>query len=374
MSNLTLRESIKTGLIEALESDTKVFLMGEDIGDYNGAYAVTAGLLKKFGPKRIIDTPISESVILGTGIGAAAAGLRPIVEIMTINFLLLAFDQLINHAAKLRYMSNGQIEVPLVLRTVTGGGAQLGATHSQSFEGWLAAVPGLKVVCPSTPKDALGLFRTSMKQKDPVVFAEHALLYGVKEEVPDEFFEIPFGKANIKRSGDSITIISYSGMVRTCMAASEIISKDFNVECEVIDLRTLRPLDFETIIKSVKKSSKNKFINPATKTFQAIRIYVNNELEELKSGLISAINILRKKGRLAVISFHSLEDRIVKNFFNKHSGKIYNKSRYLPQAEPNNTIRKSLKVITKKVIKPMREEIELNYYSRSAKLRVIEKI
>ena len=227
MSNLTLRESIKTGLIEALESDTKVFLMGEDIGDYNGAYAVTAGLLKKFGPKRIIDTPISESVILGTGIGAAAAGLRPIVEIMTINFLLLAFDQLINHAAKLRYMSNGQIEVPLVLRTVTGGGAQLGATHSQSFEGWLAAVPGLKVVCPSTPKDALGLFRTSMKQKDPVVFAEHALLYGVKEEVPDEFFEIPFGKANIKRSGDSITIISYSGMVRTCMAASEIISKDF---------------------------------------------------------------------------------------------------------------------------------------------------
>ncbi|MBK16340.1 MAG: alpha-ketoacid dehydrogenase subunit beta [Chloroflexi bacterium] len=266
MSNLTLRESIKTGLIEALESDTKVFLMGEDIGDYNGAYAVTAGLLKKFGPKRIIDTPISESVILGTGIGAAAAGLRPIVEIMTINFLLLAFDQLINHAAKLRYMSNGQIEVPLVLRTVTGGGAQLGATHSQSFEGWLAAVPGLKVVCPSTPKDALGLFRTSMKQKDPVVFAEHALLYGVKEEVPDEFFEIPFGKANIKRSGDSITIISYSGMVRTCMAASEIISKDFNVECEVIDLRTLRPLDFETIIKSVKKTGRAVVVEETWKT------------------------------------------------------------------------------------------------------------
>ena len=266
MSNLTLRESIKTGLIEALESDSKVFLMGEDIGDYNGAYAVTAGLLKKFGPKRIIDTPISESVILGTGIGAAAAGLRPIVEIMTINFLLLAFDQLINHAAKLRYMSNGQIEVPLILRTVTGGGAQLGATHSQSFEGWLAAVPGLKVACPSTPKDALGLFRTSMKQKDPVVFAEHALLYGVKEEVPDEFFEIPFGKANIKRTGDSITIISYSGMVRTCMAASEIISKDFNVECEVIDLRTLRPLDFETIIKSVKKTGRAVVVEEAWKT------------------------------------------------------------------------------------------------------------
>ena len=266
MSNLTLRESIKTGSIEALESDPKVFLMGEDIGDYNGAYAVTAGLLKKFGPKRIIDTPISESAILGTGIGAAAAGLRPIVEIMTINFLLLAFDQLINHAAKLRYMSNGQIEVPLVLRTVTGGGAQLGATHSQSFEGWLAAVPGLKVACPSTPKDALGLFRTSMKQKDPVIFAEHALLYGVKEEVPDEFFEIPFGKANIKRTGDSITIISYSGMVRTCMAASEIISKDFNVECEVIDLRTLRPLDFETIIKSVKKTGRAVVVEEAWKT------------------------------------------------------------------------------------------------------------
>ena len=266
MSKLTLRESIKTGLTEALESDPKTFLMGEDIGDYNGAYAVTAGLLKKFGPKRIIDTPISESVILGTGIGAAAAGLRPIIEIMTIKFLLLAFDQLINHAAKLRYMSNGQIEVPIVLRTVTGGGAQLGATHSQSFEGWLAAVPGLKVACPSTPKDALGLFRTAMKQKDPVVFAEHALLYGVKEEVPDEFFEIPFGKANIKRKGDSITIISYSGMVRTCMAASEIISKDFNIECEVIDLRTLRPLDFETIIKSVKKTGRAVVVEEAWKT------------------------------------------------------------------------------------------------------------
>ena len=266
MSNLTLRESIKIGLTEALESDPNVFLMGEDIGEYNGAYAVTAGLLKKFGSKRIIDTPISESVILGTGIGAAATGLKPIVEIMTINFLLLAFDQLINHAAKLRYMSNGQIEVPLVLRTVTGGGAQLGATHSQSFEGWLASVPGLKVVCPSTPKDALGLFRTSMKQKDPVIFAEHALLYGVKGEVPDDYFEIPFGQAEIKRTGDSITIISYSGMVKNCISASEILSEKFNVECEVIDLRTLRPLDFETIIKSVKKTGHAIIVEEAWKT------------------------------------------------------------------------------------------------------------
>ena len=266
MNNLTLRESIKKGLIEALESDPNVFLMGEDIGEYNGAYAVTSGLLKQFGPKRIIDTPISESVILGTGIGSAATGLRPIIEIMTINFLLLAFDQLINHAAKLRYMSNGQLEVPLVLRTVTGGGAQLGATHSQSFEGWLASVPGLKVVCPSTPKDALGLFRTSMKQKDPVVFAEHALLYGVRGDVPDKFYEIPFGKADIKRPGNKVTIISYSGMVRTCIQASEFLSKNFNFECEVIDLRTLRPLDFETIIKSVKKTGRAVVVEEAWKT------------------------------------------------------------------------------------------------------------
>ena len=186
MPEMTIREAITRGLREALEKDERVFIMGEDVGAYDGAFAVTRGFLAEFGPKRIRDTPISESAIVGSAVGAALAGLRPIVEIMTINFTLLAMDQIINNAAKLRYMSNGQFSVPLVLRTVTGSGAQVGATHSQSFEGWYASVPGLKVAVPSTPYDALGLLRSAVDDANPVIFAEHTLLYGVKGEVPEE--------------------------------------------------------------------------------------------------------------------------------------------------------------------------------------------
>ena len=189
-----------TALREAL-ADERVFMMGEDIGAYGGAYAVTRGFLDEFGPERVMDTPISESVIVGAGVGAALAGLRPIVELMTINFSLVAIDQIVNHAAKLRYMSDGQFSVPLIIRTVTGGGGQLAATHSQSFENWYASVPGLKVVVPATPYDALGLFRTAMKDDNPILFAEHSLLYGLRGEVPDGGYEIPFGKADVKRAG-----------------------------------------------------------------------------------------------------------------------------------------------------------------------------
>ena len=184
MPRMILREAIAKGLREALTNDDRVFMVGEDIGDYGGAYAVTRGFLEEFGEKRVIDAPLAESAIVGAAVGAAMGGLRPIAEIMTINFLLLAMDQVVNHAAKLRYMSNGQISVPLVIRTVTGGGGQLAATHSQSFEPWLASVPGLKVAVPSNPYDALGLLRTAVSDDDPVIFSEHSLLYGLGGEVP----------------------------------------------------------------------------------------------------------------------------------------------------------------------------------------------
>ena len=180
MTTYTIRDSISRGLREALENDDRVFLMGEDIGAYSGAYAVTKNFLNDYGPKRIKDTPISESAIVGSAVGAALAGLKPIVEIMTINFTLLAMDQIVNHASKLHYMSNGQFTVPIIIRTVTGGGGQLGATHSQSLEGWYASIPGLKVVAPSTPYDALGLLRTCVKDDNPIIYAEHALLYGAR--------------------------------------------------------------------------------------------------------------------------------------------------------------------------------------------------
>ena len=265
MSEIIVREAIAQGLREALEQDENVFLLGEDIGDYDGAYAVTRGFLKDFGPERIRDTPISESGFVGAAIGAALVGLRPIVEIMTINFSLLAMDQIINHAAKLRYMSDGQLTVPMVIRTVTGGGAQLAATHSQSFEGWYASVPGLKVAVPSTPYDALGLLRTSIKDDNPIVFAEHALLYGIRGEVPSEYYEVPFGQATVSREGADVTIIGYSRMAHIALEAADVLAERGR-HAEVIDIRTLRPLDIDTIVKSVKKTNRAVVVEEAWRT------------------------------------------------------------------------------------------------------------
>lgn len=265
MPEITLREAVSRGLREALDSDERVFLIGEDIGAYGGAYAVTKGFLDEYGQDRIKDAPIAESVIVGSAIGAAMGGLKPIVEIMTINFALLAMDQLVNHAAKLRYMSNGQFTIPLVMRTVTGGGGQLGATHSQSFEGWFASVPGLKVVVPSDPYDALGLLRTATQDGNPIVYAEHALLYGVRGEVPEDDYNIPFGEAAVKRVGKDITIVSYSRMVHVAMEAAQVLAST-GVEAEVIDLRTLRPLDVETVVESVKKTGRAVIVEEFWKT------------------------------------------------------------------------------------------------------------
>ena len=265
MSQLTMREAISRGLREALENDD-VFLMGEDIGAYGGAYAVTRGFLEEYGAERIRDTPISEAVFMGAAVGAAMAGMRPIVEMMTINFTLLAMDQIVNHAAKLRYMSNGQFKVPLVIRTVTGGGAQLAATHSQSFEGWYASVPGLKVATPSTPSDALGLLATAVADDNPVLFAEHALLYGSRGEVPDERYSVPFGQANVIRPGADVTLVAYSRMVHVALEAAELLKSSKGIDAEVIDLRTLRPLDTETVVESVKRTNRAVVVEETWRT------------------------------------------------------------------------------------------------------------
>ena len=252
MPEITYREAMARALREALQ-DPRVFLMGEDIGAYGGPYAVTKGFIQEYGEERIRDTPIAESVIVGAGIGAALAGLRPIVEIMTINFSLLAMDQIVNHAAKLHYMSGGQLSVPLVVRTVTGAGAQLAATHSQSFEGWYAHVPGLKVVVPATPYDALGLFRSVLQEEDPVLFVEHIRLYSLRGEVPEAPYTVPLGKADVKRTGEDLTIVASSRMVHVALRAAEQLERE-GTRAEVVDLRTLRPLDTATVIASVRKT------------------------------------------------------------------------------------------------------------------------
>ena len=265
MPEITYREAMSRALHEGLTEDENMFVIGEDVGAYGGAYAVTKGFLEEFGPRRIVETPISESGFVGLGTGAAMGGLHPVVEVMTINFTLVAMDQIVNHAAKIRYMSGGQFHVPMILRTVTGGGAQLAATHSQSLEGWFASVPGLKVVVPATPHDALGLFRSVRQEQDPVMFIEHILLYSGKGEVPDDYYTVPVGKADVKRSGDDFTIVAYSRMVHIALAAADKLAED-GVNVEVIDLMSLRPWDAETVLESVKRTGRAAVVEEAWHT------------------------------------------------------------------------------------------------------------
>lgn len=257
MAVLRMRDALREALREEMRRNPKIFLMGEDIGKYGGSYAVTRGLLEEFGPDRVRDTPIAESVIVGAGIGAAMAGYHPMVELMTINFSFLALDQIVNNAAKLLYMSNGQINVPLVIRMASGGGSQLGATHSHSLEGLYAHFPGLKVVCPAFPADAKGLLKRAFRDENPVIFIEHTANYGLRGEVPDDpDFLVEFGKANVVREGHDVTIVGYSGSVHQALRAAEILAEQEEVEAEVIDLRTLRPLDLETVLRSVRKTNR----------------------------------------------------------------------------------------------------------------------
>jgi pyruvate dehydrogenase E1 component beta subunit len=255
MAQITYREALNQALREELDRDERVFIMGEEVGYFGGAFKVTDGLLAVYGEKRVRDTPISELTIVGSGIGAAMGGLKPIVELMTINFGLLAIDQIINNAAKIHYMFGGHAKVPVVIRAPQGAGHQLGAQHSQSLEAYFLHCPGLRVVIPATPADAKGLLKTCVRQDNPVVFLEHESLYGVKGEVPDGEHLVPLGKANVLRPGKDVTIVSYSKCVYDALAAADALENE-GIDAEVIDLRTLNPLDIGTVIESVKKTGK----------------------------------------------------------------------------------------------------------------------
>ena len=255
MRTIQFREALREAMSEEMRKDERIFLMGEEVAEYNGAYKVSQGMLDEFGPKRIIDTPIAELGFAGIGVGAAMNGLRPIVEFMTWNFAILAADQIINSAAKMLQMSGGQYNVPIVFRGGNGQAGQLAATHSQSFEAFYAHVPGLKVLTPSNPADAKGLLKAAIRDDDPVVFLESEKMYGDKGEVPDGDYIIPIGKADVVRKGDDVTIVSFGKIMKVALAAADELAKD-GIHCDVIDLRTIRPFDVKTVVESVKKTNR----------------------------------------------------------------------------------------------------------------------
>jgi pyruvate dehydrogenase E1 component beta subunit len=255
MRVIQFREALREAMSEEMRRDKNVFLMGEEVAEYNGAYKVSQGMLDEFGPDRVYDTPIAELGFSGLGVGAAMNGLRPIIEFMTFNFSLVAIDQVINSAAKMYAMSGGAYNVPIVFRGATGNAGQLGATHSSNFENWFANTPGLKVVVPSNPYDAKGLLKASIRDNDPVIFMESELMYGDKGEVPEGEYLLPIGVADIKRKGKDVTIVSFGKMMKVALEAAEELAKD-GIEAEVIDLRTVRPIDYATVVESVKKTNR----------------------------------------------------------------------------------------------------------------------
>ncbi len=257
MAELTIRDALNEALREEIIRDDNVFIMGEEVAEYDGAYKVTRGLWKEFGDKRVVDTPITELGFAAVGVGAAMAGLRPVIEFMTMNFSVLASDQIINHAAKMSYMSNGQFNIPIVFRGPNGSAYQVSSQHSQAFEAFYANWPGLKVVMPSTARDAKGLLKSSIRDDNPVLFLEQERMYGLKDEVPeDDDFTIPLGLADVKRKGTECTIVARSMTVPLAMQAAEIAEKELDVSVEVIDPRTIKPLDIDTIVESVKKTNR----------------------------------------------------------------------------------------------------------------------
>jgi len=255
MKTLQFREAICEAMSEEMRRDEHVYLMGEEVAEYNGAYKASKGMLDEFGAKRVIDTPISELGFSGIAIGSAMNGNRPIVEYMTFNFSLVGIDQIINNAAKMRQMTGGQINIPIVFRGPTGSAGQLAATHSQAFESWFANCPGLKVVVPSNPADAKGLLKSAIRDDDPVIFMESEQMYGDKGEVPEGEYLIPLGVAEVKRKGNDVTIVSFGKIIKEAYKAADILSEE-GIECEIIDLRTVRPMDRNAIIESVKKTNR----------------------------------------------------------------------------------------------------------------------
>lgn len=265
LTPMTYREAVRSGLRQAMRNDDRVFLMGEDVGRYGGAFACSRGLLEEFGPERIRDTPLSESAFVGAGIGAALGGMRPIVEVMTINFSLLALDQIVNNAATLRHMSGGQVSVPIIVRMATGGGRQLAAQHSHSFEAWYAHVPGLSVLAPATNQDARDMLLAALDEPDPVIIFEHAMLYPEEGEVDEGATRTDIRRAAVRREGSDVTLITYGGSLGKTLAAGDELA-NIGIESEVIDLRVLRPLDTPTILASVSKTHRAAIIDEGWRT------------------------------------------------------------------------------------------------------------
>src|SRR6266513_4555068 len=270
MSEKSYRDAIRDAMMEEMDRDPSVLIMGEDIGVYEGTFRITAGMLKKYGPKRVIDTPIAEAGMAGTAVGMAMLGLRPIVEMMTMNFSIVAADQILNHAAKIRYFSGGQVDIPIVIRGPQGAGVQLSAQHSQTFESFYGHFPGLYVAAPATPADAKGMLKTAIRGRDPVIFLESAALYGMKGEVPDDpDFTVPFGVSRVAREGSDVTIVSFGRMLQLSLIAAEKMSNDDGIEAEVIDLRTMRPLDLEPTYASGAKTHRCVVVQEQWKPFGA---------------------------------------------------------------------------------------------------------
>ncbi len=266
MARITMREAISQALWEEMERDESVFILGEEVGVWGGTYAVTKGFYDHFGEKRVRDTPIAEAVIIGSAIGAALTGLRPVAELMTINFAFAAMDHIVNEAAKLRYMFGGQFTIPMVIRTPGGGGRQLGATHSQTPDAIFAHFPGLKVVAPGTPEDAKGMLKAAIRSDDPIMFIEHATLYQVRGEVPEDEYLIPLDKAKIQRPGSDVTVVTYSKMLEKSMKAADELAKE-GIEIEIVDLRCLRPLDMEPVLESFHKTNRAVIVEEGWRSY-----------------------------------------------------------------------------------------------------------
>jgi pyruvate dehydrogenase E1 component beta subunit len=266
MAKITMRQAISQALWEEMERDPKVFILGEEVGVWGGTYAVTKGFHDHFGAERVMDTPISEAAIIGAAIGAAMTGTRPVAELMTINFAFSAMDHIVNESAKLHYMFNGQMVLPMVIRTVSGGGRQLGATHSQTPDAIFAHFPGLKVVAPGTPADAKGLLKAAIRSDDPIMFIEHATLYQIKGEVPEGDYVVPIGKSTIQRPGKDVTLVTYSKMLELSLKAAGELEKE-GIDVEIVDLRTLRPLDMDPVIESFKKTNRAVIVEEGWKSF-----------------------------------------------------------------------------------------------------------
>ena len=279
MALITNREAIKRALDEELAHDDNVVIMGEEVAEYDGAYKVTEGLWKKWGDRRVMDTPISEAGFIGMGIGASMLGIRPVMELMFWSFAYVAWDQMINNAATVRYMSGGKCHCPIVIRGPANGGSNVGATHSHTPENFIANTPGLKVICPATPYDAKGLMKAAIRDNDPVYVMENTLLYGDIGEVPDHEYIIPLGVADVKRVGTAISLIAHGRAVITCLKAAEILAEEHGIDCEVVDLRSIRPLDEETILASVRKTSKAIYVEE-NKPFCGVGAQIASMIQE----------------------------------------------------------------------------------------------